>query len=156
MRPETAQWTAPAPLLPGEVLPGVPSEIFHTERKPRSHQRSPWQKTITGEDRIVEIMRLGGASSLESWWRNVHDGQLRVLIAKEPLGLHLSISHAKRVRGGAMEPGRYPTWDEIADARYELLPADLDFVMHLPPPSEYVAVHDTTFHLHQHPELVAP
>jgi hypothetical protein len=25
-------------------------------------------------------------------------------------------------------------------------------VMHLPPEAEYVAVHDTTFHLHEHPE----
>jgi hypothetical protein len=59
---------------------------------------------------------------------------------------HLSVSHTIR---GTRAP-RYPTWDELADARYTLLPDDIDVVMHLPPPSEYVAVHDTTFHLHEY------
>jgi len=48
-------------------------------------------------------------------------------------------------------PSRYPTWDEIADARDQLLPVDVGFVMHLPARGEYVAVHPTTFHLHEHP-----
>lgn len=83
--------------------------------------------------------------------RNVHDGHLTAMVAIEPgIGWHLSISH--RTNTNPPKPGRYPTWDEIAHARYELLPDDLDFVMHLPPMDEYVAVHDTTFHLHQHPE----
>jgi hypothetical protein len=47
---------------------------------------------------------------------------------------------------------RYPRWDEIAHARDELLPADIDFVMWLPRAGDYVALHDTTFHLHEHPE----
>ena len=50
---------------------------------------------------------------------------------------------ARRLRG------RYPTWDEIADARDELLPGDVEFVMYLPRSGEYVAVHDSTFHLHE-------
>ncbi len=85
------------------------------------------------------------------YWRNCHDGQLRVLITEDPGGWHLSISHA-RMKKGEPVPGRYPTWDEIAEARYRFLPDDLDFVMHLPPMDEYVAVHPTTFHLHEHPE----
>lgn len=52
---------------------------------------------------------------------------------------HLSISH----------PHRYPTWDEIADARYELVPDDITMAMLLPPPGEYVNAHDTCFHLWQ-------
>lgn len=73
---------------------------------------------------------------------------LRALVAEEPAGWHLSISFADDCR----RPTRYPTWDEIAHARYELLPDDIDVVMHLPPPGEYVALHPTTFHLHEHPE----
>lgn len=72
---------------------------------------------------------------------------LRVLVALEPEGWHLSISFANH-KG---ELTRYPRWDEIIHARAELLPPDVGFVMHLPPEDEYVALHDTTFHLHQHP-----
>lgn len=39
-------------------------------------------------------------------------------------GWHLSISR----------PDRYPSWDEVAKARYELLPKNLNVVMLLPPP----------------------
>jgi hypothetical protein len=85
------------------------------------------------------------------WWRReVGDGTLVALVADEPAGWHLSISF--RDRRGALT--RYPKWDEIAHARDGLLPAEVGFVMHLPPAGEYVAVHDTTFHLFQHPERV--
>lgn len=80
--------------------------------------------------------------------RRTHDGTLRVLVTDEAAnGLHLSISHV----GHRGEIRRYPGWDEIADARDVFLPAELGFVMHLLPAGEYVALHDTTFHLHQHP-----
>jgi hypothetical protein len=77
-----------------------------------------------------------------------------VIVAQEPAGQapagiwvpvealtlwHLSISH----------PHRYPTWDEIADARYELVPDDVTMALLLPPPVEYVNEHDTCFHLWQ-------
>lgn len=35
-------------------------------------------------------------------------------------------------------PGRYPTWDEIAHARYALLPAERTYGFMLPPEQEYV------------------
>jgi len=50
---------------------------------------------------------------------------------------HLSISH----------PHRYPTWDEIKTARYELCPLDITMAMMLPPPMMYVNTHDNTFGL---------
>jgi hypothetical protein len=62
-----------------------------------------------------------------------------VLVGLEPAGWHLSISH----------PSRYPTWDEIADARYELVPDGAHMAMLLPPRAEYVALHPTTMHLHE-------
>lgn len=69
-------------------------------------------------------------------------GECRIIIQEEPTGWHLSISCADR----------YPTWDEIAEARYALLPKYRDFVMHLPPPAEYVNIQEFTFHLFEHPE----
>jgi hypothetical protein len=52
-------------------------------------------------------------------------------------GWHLSIAH----------PTRYPTWDEVAKARYELLPLDVDFDMPLPRPENYVSIHSNCFHV---------
>jgi hypothetical protein len=74
-------------------------------------------------------------------------GDCTVLLAREPLGpagalrWHLSISH----------PSRYPTWDEIKTARYELTPPEITMAMVLPPPDEYVnvAAQDNVFHLHE-------
>jgi hypothetical protein len=37
--------------------------------------------------------------------------------------------------------GRYPTWDEIADARYDLLPSKgMDMALVLPPLEDYVNI----------------
>ena len=106
------------------------------ERNPITRQRSKW---IPLED------------DWPGYERNVNDGRLMVLVTEDPDGWHLSISHARRVKGGNYVPGRYPKYDEIADARDEFLPDDLDFVMWFPRSEEYVAVMDTCFHLHEHP-----
>lgn len=76
--------------------------------------------------------------------RKVVDGELVVIVGKEPPGWHLSISHQVNDR-----PGRYPTWDEIADARYQFTPNEVTMVMLLPPREEYVNFHPTVFHLWQ-------
>jgi hypothetical protein len=52
---------------------------------------------------------------------------------------HLSISHEHR----------YPTWDEIAEVRYELIPDDVTMALLLPPAGEYVNAHPHCFHLWQ-------
>lgn len=76
-------------------------------------------------------------------------GHLSVFVGPEPDGFHLSISH--RVRDHLVAdkwvPGRYPTWDEVVEARYEFCPKDMTMAMFLPPKEEYVNVHETTFHL---------
>lgn len=70
-------------------------------------------------------------------------GNLQVLVCKEPHGRtdrllwHLSISH----------PDRYPSWDEICDARYSLLPDDVTMAQVLPPRRQYVNLHPNCFHL---------
>ena len=69
-------------------------------------------------------------------------GEVTVFVGVEPLiGWHLSISH----------PYRYPTWDEIKAARYDLVPHDVTMAMLLPPPDEFVNIHQNCFHLHQIP-----
>lgn len=111
------------------------------QHTPLSKQRSPW----IGKPELTQLIE---GIPTHYFHRQVGDGSLWAMVAEEPWGWHMSISF----RNQRNELTRYPTWDEIAHARYELLPADIDFVMHLPPPGEYVALHDTTFHLHEHPE----
>lgn len=64
-------------------------------------------------------------------------GDLKVLISTDAGRIHMSISHKTR----------NPTWEEIRDARYSLLPLAKHFVMALPPPQCYVNVHTRAFHL---------
>lgn len=103
-----------------------------------SKQRSDWEHVGA-----VDIMGV----QTEAWRRNVSDGMLRVLVGEEPHGWHMSISFANH-RG---DHTRYPRWDEIAQARSRFLSPELGFVMHFPPAEHYVSLHDTTFHLYQHP-----
>jgi hypothetical protein len=57
-------------------------------------------------------------------------GRLRAIVSQDGPDQywHISVSHAD---------GRYPTWDEIADARYDLCPNDIDMALILPPPADY-------------------
>ena len=79
-------------------------------------------------------------------------GECTVLVGREPMGFrtsqiqmpttewrwHLSIAH----------PKRYPTWDEMAEAREQLLPRDLVFALLFPGNwDDYVNVHHNCFHL---------
>lgn len=72
-------------------------------------------------------------------------GRLQVIVGREPQGpngekrWHLSISH----------PWRYPTWEEIKLARYQLVPDEVEMAMYLPSQSEYVNLHENCFHLHE-------
>ena len=85
----------------------------------------------------------------QAWQRDVSDGHLSVFVGQETLEegprWHLSISH----RTDDLTPGRYPTWDEITEARYRFVPDAVTMAMMLPPRDQYVNVHETTFHLHE-------
>ena len=96
---------------------------------------------------VPSILRNALAPGTTAHQREVHDGHLSVLVSKEPKGWHMSISH--RINEVRPRPGRYPTWDEIADARYKFVPDEVTMALLLPPRSEYVNLHATTFHLHQ-------
>lgn len=70
-------------------------------------------------------------------------GHTRILVTKDPGpdgdAWHFSISCADR----------NPTWEEMATARYRLLPDVPEMAMYLPPLSEYVNLHPFTFHWHE-------
>ena len=63
----------------------------------------------------------------------------RIIVSNEPEGWHLSISRRDRD----------PSWDEIATARYRLLPDVPEMKMVLPPLDEYVNLMPFCFHLHE-------
>lgn len=66
-------------------------------------------------------------------------GNLVVIVGHSHYGWHLSISH----------PTRYPTWDEVAHARYALIPDGVTMAMLLPPQAEYVNLSAYCLHLWQ-------
>lgn len=63
-------------------------------------------------------------------------GECFVMVGLE-VGWHLSISH----------PTRYPTYDEIKNARYHCLPDDIHMAMIFPPKDQFVNLHTNCFHL---------
>jgi hypothetical protein len=88
-------------------------------------------------------------------WKEIHSpirgaqafawGAVRVIVGVEPVvGWHMSIS----------TPYRNPTWEEIRQARYDLVPDEVTMAMLLPPKEEYINVHSFCFHLYQVPEDV--
>lgn len=119
------------------------------DRDPITKQRSPWQE-VMNEELLVQVVAASGSEDVHYYIRRIHDGILRAIRSVDNGLLHLSISwlpHSERqAKRGRL---RYPTWDEIADARDVLLPDDIEFVMFLPKAGEYVAHHVNTFHLHE-------
>src|SRR5262245_60535363 len=66
-------------------------------------------------------------------------GSCSVIVGIEEGRWHLSIAH----------PSRYPTWDEIRDARYRFIPNEVTVAMILSPKEQYVNMHENCFHLHE-------
>jgi hypothetical protein len=69
-----------------------------------------------------------------------HDwGECKIILSHpfEDLGWHMSISHANR----------YPTWDEIRDAWYALVPNSSNRVgaLMLPKKRDYINIHENCF-----------
>jgi hypothetical protein len=78
----------------------------------------------------AEIGRIERAHGLPDMGRKYfRRGEVRAIVGTESSGRWtLSVSCA----------ARYPTWDEVADARYDLVPPDVTMVMPLPPPQDYL------------------
>lgn len=105
----------------------------------RAKQRfGPFREVV--DDRFAQVLSTSYPT------RAYRCGILDAMVSVEPWGLHMSVS----------TPGRYPKWDEIAHARYELLPPDLVFALLFPPADEYVNIEveglprsGNVFHLHE-------
>ncbi len=86
-------------------------------RAPAAYQTDKGHRILITQDPVQEASRIIGGDDGFRW--------------------HLSISH----------PQRYPTWDEMKDARYRLLPDDCYMIQILPPKAQYLNVHERCFHL---------
>ena len=99
--------------------------------------------------------RTTGEPGIRCHQRDVDDGHLTVLVAKctdpsfDAPRWHLSISH--RTNAHPPQPGRLPTWEEIAEARYRFVPDEAQMALFLPPRAEYVNVHETTMQMWEVP-----
>lgn len=97
--------------------------------------------TLTAQRTFVQIgfpkppVKMG----LEANARRYQMDECSVIVGKAPKGWHMSISH----------PSRNPTWEEVRDARYKLVPNGVTMAMLLPPKEEYVNIHSHCFHLWQ-------
>ena len=116
------------------------------EREPLSKQRSKWEPIKANPDAAWErALVANGAELVGIYERRLGDGVLRSIVTRNRGKWHISVSFTDN-RG---KQSRYPRWDETADARYTLCPDEITMAMLLPPPSQYVAAHATTFHLHE-------
>lgn len=115
--------------VPGTSEPGFVAQAIYHDR----------DSTIQMREMFT---RQHGFQSTCDVWRM---GEVSIIVALEPAAAngeklwHLSISRTDR----------HPSWDEIKQARYKLLPVDKCFGMLLPPPQFYVNVpsQDHVFHL---------
>lgn len=76
-----------------------------------------------------------------SYLRTYELGECSVIVTREFEHYHLSIAHSRR----------YPTWDEIAEAWYRVVPgaAGRTGVLVLPPLHEYINFHPNCFQVHE-------
>jgi hypothetical protein len=68
-------------------------------------------------------------------------GPCRIIVSQQKAGWHLSVSR----------PDRLPTWEEVRDARYALIPDEATMALLLPPRSEYVNVHEYCLQMYEIP-----
>jgi hypothetical protein len=72
------------------------------------------------------------ARILEPGSRAYRMGSCRVIVSQQQGGWHLSVSR----------PDRLPSWEEVRDARYALVPDEAVMALLLPPRARYVNVHE--------------
>jgi hypothetical protein len=81
------------------------------------------------------------AQMLEPGSRAYRMGRCGIIASQQRAGWHLSISR----------PDKLPTWEEVRDARYAIVPDEATMAMLLPPQSEYVNVHSYCLQLYEIP-----
>lgn len=109
------------------------------------HPQPPGTRRGSGKARLdLEPVRAPYPQLVGSaWYRDRRRGISVSVTADGPNGWHLSISGHTR----------YPTWDEIVDARYRLVPDEVTMAQLLPPRDEWVNADEYCFHLHEVKEM---
>ena len=100
---------------------------------------------VANRDRRREVRELPMtpevAAVCEPGTRAFKVGGCQALVSQQRVGWHLSISR----------PDRLPTWEEVRDARYALVPDEAVMALLLPPRDEYVNVHAHCLQLYEIP-----
>lgn len=103
------------------------------------------QAAVKNPDRRRELREVpipqNVAQLLEPGSRAYRMGRCQIIVSKQRAGWHLSVSR----------PERLPTWEEMRDARYALVPDEATMALLLPPKSEYVNVHDYCLQMYEIP-----
>lgn len=106
-----------------------------TNRAPSYTERRPL--TLRELPPPPQLSRSLLADGQNSYLRVYRLGECAVIVTKQYGRWHLSITG----------PDRLPTWDEVAEARYRILPAEITAAMILPPKDLYVNIHPNCFQL---------
>lgn len=102
------------------------------------------------DEEVAALLRATGATDVVILRRQVFDGELRAIRSCDPpeFAWRLSVTHWPRTRRAKKNP-RMPYWAELADARAELLPANIEVVLFVPHPDQ-PGIQASTFHLYEH------
>lgn len=109
-------------------------------------------RTTEGAGRITQVKLPEPMKAAPGWVRCYQtESGCSVICGHEPAranptGLALPESALRLWHLSLAHPERYPTWDEIADVRYKLIPDDVTMALLLPPPDEYLNVHEFCLH----------
>ncbi len=92
---------------------------------------------IEDMERTIQLTQWAEQGKIELGTRAYRMGECSIIVSHSSAGWHISIAH----------PARYPSWDEIAHARYRLVPNDVCMALLLPPQEEYVNLHSNCFQM---------
>lgn len=103
------------------------------------------------DEEVAALLRATGATDVVILRRQVFDGELRAIRSCDPpeFTWRLSVTHWPGTRRSRKHP-RMPHWDEVADARAELLPANIEVVLFVPHPDLVGKKEASTFHLYEY------
>lgn len=101
-----------------------------TERKPLPLAEFPPPPEMAAATLVPDV---------NSYLRCYRLGECTVIVTREFGDWHASIAHRDRL----------PTWDEVAEARYRILPDGVTMAMLLPPMKDYLNIHPNCLQLVQ-------
>ena len=114
--------------------------------KPRLNPDSSKRTPTVEIDDPIELPPSGYSDPRVAWMLQTLEPGTRVFLMgqcsiflslTEKYGYHLSIAH----------PKRYPTWAEIAHARYKLIPNECNMALLLPSEEDYINAYEPVFQM---------